>query len=69
MHILTLLQLQVCTKGKLHIFKYLSASAHEQEKVWCKSKHSFVVNNNEKFVVVVVFSKASIPSPARGISG
>ncbi|XP_067055560.1 leucine-rich repeat and calponin homology domain-containing protein 1-like isoform X1 [Acropora muricata] len=23
---------QVCTKGKLHIFKYLSASAHEQEK-------------------------------------
>ncbi|CAH3174886.1 unnamed protein product, partial [Porites evermanni] len=24
---------QVCTKGRLHIFKYLSASAHEQEKV------------------------------------
>lgn len=23
---------QVCTKGKLHIFKYLSATAHEQEK-------------------------------------
>lgn len=28
------LLLQVCTKGKLHIFKYLSATAHEQEKVW-----------------------------------
>lgn len=28
-----LLLLQVCTKGKLHIFKYLSGTAHEQEKV------------------------------------
>ena len=38
---LIVLPLQVCTKGKLHIFKYLSATAHEQEKVHSKFAHSY----------------------------